>query len=199
MAKQPRNKRTKRREQQLSLARGKVQQKTNVPEPEIPSTSASMRKLSPKEQEGLDSATQQWLIIHVARLNELLSGLICPNCAGTGLKVNIDPQNHGFCSSLILECSLCDGGYRKSVYTSTRLQDETRKDVAFDVNVRMMLLAHELGLGYAALKKISKVLGIPALHLKTYQRHDKRVTGIETGLRPRKHELLNTEYNLSGH
>ncbi|KAK1901773.1 Acid alpha-amylase [Dissostichus eleginoides] len=36
----------------------------------------------------------------------------------------------------------------------------------------MVLLAHELGLGYAALKKISKVLGIPALHLKTYQRHD---------------------------
>ncbi|KAF3856788.1 hypothetical protein F7725_017511, partial [Dissostichus mawsoni] len=62
------------------------------------------------------------------------------------------------------------------MYT-TRLQDETRKDVAFDVNVRMVLLAHELGLGYAALKKISKVLGIPALHLKTYQRHDKRVTG----------------------
>ncbi|KAK1874926.1 Protein RAD61 [Dissostichus eleginoides] len=48
----------------------------------------------------------------------------------------------------------------------------------------MVLLAHELGLGYAALKKISKVLGIPALHLKTYQRHDKRVTvaEIERGL-----------------
>ncbi|KAK1885412.1 2-dehydro-3-deoxyphosphooctonate aldolase [Dissostichus eleginoides] len=48
----------------------------------------------------------------------------------------------------------------------------------------MVLLAHELGLGYAALKKISKVLGIPALHLKAYQRHDKRVTAaeIERGL-----------------
>ncbi|KAF3837907.1 hypothetical protein F7725_009675 [Dissostichus mawsoni] len=48
----------------------------------------------------------------------------------------------------------------------------------------MVLLAHELGLGYAALKKISKVLGIPALHLKAYQRHDKRVTvaEIERGL-----------------
>ena len=67
--------------------------------------------------------------------------------------------------------------YRRSVYTSTRLQSETRGDVAFDVNVRMVLLAHELGMGYAALRKISKVLGIHSLHLKTYQRHDKRVTG----------------------
>ena len=49
----------------------------------------------------------------------------------------------------------------------------------FDVNVRMVLLAHKLGLGYAALKKISKVLGIPGLHLKTYQKHDKTVTGME--------------------
>lgn len=32
-------------------------------------------------------------------------------------------------------------------------------------------------MGYAALRKVSKVLGIPSLHLKTYQRHDKRVTG----------------------
>ncbi|KAI4832284.1 hypothetical protein KUCAC02_015257, partial [Chaenocephalus aceratus] len=31
-------------------------------------------------------------------------------------------------------------------------------------------------IGFAALKKISKVLGIPGLDLKTYQRHDKRVT-----------------------
>ena len=63
------------------------------------------------------------------------------------------------------------------VYTSTWLQSETRGDVAFDVNVHMVLLAHELGIGYAALRKVSKVLGIPFLHLKTYKRHDKRVTG----------------------
>lgn len=84
----------------------------------------------------------------------------------------IDPQNHGFCSSLLLKCCLCkDDKYRRNVYTSTRLRDESRNDVAFDVNIRMVLLAHELGLGYAALRKISKVLGLPGLHLKTYQRH----------------------------
>lgn len=179
MPKEARTKTTKKRRQQLSLARQKAKQ-SNEEDYQVPSQSASMRKLSIGKEldSGEQRASQQWLIVHVARLNELVNGLICPNCAGTGLKINIDPQNQGFCSSLLLECSLCErDGYRKSIYTSTRLQDGTRNDVAFDVNVRMVLLAHELGLGYAALKKISKVLGIPALHLKTYQKHDKRVTG----------------------
>ncbi|KAL1276305.1 hypothetical protein QQF64_035928 [Cirrhinus molitorella] len=121
----------------------------------------------------------------------LSEGLKSPNCQmeilrlSGWLKINIDPQNHGFCSSVLLECSLCERDrYFRSVYTSTRLQDESRNDVAFDVNVRMVLLAHELGMGYAALKKISKVLGIPSLHLKTYQRHNRKVTvaEIERGL-----------------
>ena len=56
---------------------------------------------------------------------------------------------------------------------------DSKNDVAFDVNVCMVLLAHKLELGYAALKEISKVLGIPGLHLKTYQKHDETVTGME--------------------
>lgn len=138
------------------------------------------RKAASPPPEDERPATQQWLIMHVSRLNELLNDLLCPNCMENGLSVNIDPQNQGFCSSLMLECSECkqkENGYRKSVFSSSRLQESSRGDVAFDVNVRMVLLAHELGLGYTALKKISKVLGIPSLHLKTYQRHDRRVTG----------------------
>ena len=55
--------------------------------------------------------------------------------------------------------AVCEGDkkYRRGVYTSTRLQES--RYVAFDVNVRLVLLAHELGMGYAALKKISKVKG----------------------------------------
>ena len=86
-------------------------------------------------------ATQQWLLVHVGHLNVLIDGLLCPNCAGSGLVINIDPQNYGFCSSLSLECRLCerDKKYRRSVYTSSRLQEESRNDVAFDVNVRMVV------------------------------------------------------------
>ena len=72
-----------------------------------------------------DCATQQWLIVHVTRLNELIHDLLCPNCAtASGLFIKVDPENHGFCSSLLLECTNCKGEsrYRRSVYTSTRLQ-----------------------------------------------------------------------------
>lgn len=174
-----RHKASRKRFQQLSEAR-KLYRKNNKKTDEIPE-SASYRKLSLGTSDSTSDrrASQQWLILHVSRLNELLQGLICPSCAGSGLQLTIDPQNRGFCSALLLECHLCerDNKYCKSVFTSTRLQEESRSDVVFDVNVRMVLLAHELGLGYAGLKKISKVLGIPGLHLKTYQRHDKKVTG----------------------
>ena len=136
--------------------------------------------LSTQVTEESKPATQQWLSIHLDQINNLVRELICPTCLNcTGLQGTIDSANQGFCSSVMLQCTHCQEGdkYRKSVYTSTRLQDSTRGDVAFDINVRMVLLAHELGLGYRALKKISKVLGIPSMHLKSYQRHDKKVTG----------------------
>lgn len=172
----------KRRAQLCSARSSKICQPADLPHKNPPGKSASGRKLSANREvieDAADCATQQWLLVHVSRLNEMINDLLCPNCAESDLTINIDPNNQGFCSSLLLECNSCkaEDGYRLSVYTSTRLQSETRGDVAFDVNVRMVLLAHELGMGYAALKKISKVLGIPSLHLKTYQRHDKRVTG----------------------
>ena len=37
---------------------------------------------------------------------------------------------------------------------------DSKNDVVFDVNVRMVVLVQKLERGYAALKKISKVLGI---------------------------------------
>lgn len=66
--------------------------------------------------------------------------------------------NQGFSSSLLLECKECkslDNGYRTSVFSSSRPQEASTNDVAFDMNVRMVLSAHELGLRYAALKEIS--------------------------------------------
>jgi hypothetical protein len=79
----------------------------------------------------------------------------------------------------MIECAHCEGdrdAFRR-VYTSSRLQECSRGDVAFDINVRMVLLAHKLRLGYSALKKISNVPGIPSLCLSSYLRHDRRVTG----------------------
>jgi hypothetical protein len=80
----------------------------------------------------------------------------------------------------MIECTDCEGdrdAFRRSVYISSRLQECSRGDVVFDLNVRMVILAHKLGHGYAALKKISNVLGIPSLRLSSYQRHERRMTG----------------------
>ena len=53
----------------------------------------------------------------------------------------------------MIECADCEGDrdeFRRSVYTSSRLQGCSRGYVALDMNVRMALLANKFGLGYAA-------------------------------------------------
>ena len=91
----------------MALARKFIERGSNKLNDDIPE-SASLRKLKKQGPDcGSDFyATQQWLIVHVARLNELISDHICPHCTGSGLQ--IDPQNQGFCSSFLLECSLCE-------------------------------------------------------------------------------------------
>ena len=100
---------SKKRAKQLALARKIIERGSNTSNDDIPE-SASLRKLKQQSPDrGSDQyATQQWLIVHVARLNELIGDLICPNCTGSGLQIQIDPQNQGFCNSLLLECSLCE-------------------------------------------------------------------------------------------
>ena len=43
----------------------------------------------------------------------------------------------------------------------------------------MTVLTHELGAAHTGLNKIAKVLGMRNMHLKTYQRYDKRVSTAE--------------------
>lgn len=174
----------KSRKGQLALAREKKTDPLREQKTPEPST-ASERKLRAVEICGEDStpATQQWLLMHLTRINELIGDLLCPNCLGVGnccLKVTIDENHFGFCNQVILACSQCPSNgneFTKSVFSSTRLGESNRGDVAFDINTRMVLLSHELGLGYTALKKMGKVLGIPPFRLKTYQAHDRTVTG----------------------
>lgn len=165
-----------KRKQQLCFAKSeKIKQPTGLPH-KPPGSSTSHRKRSLGNRELVDGAgdgaTQQRLIVHVSRLKELISDLLCPNCSALSLSINIDPENQGFCSSLLLECKNCkaEGGYRRSVYTSTRLQSETQGDVAFDVNVRMVLLAHKLGMGYATLgDPFPSFENIPETRQKSYR------------------------------
>lgn len=114
---------------------------------------------------------------HVLQLTRLPTDLTCPVCKETGLSITVsEGENAGFASQLLLTCDGC-GDYEKKELSSPRMQDSDSKNIAFEVNPMMVLFSHEVGGSYAVLETFSAVVGIPAMHLKTYQRHDKKVTG----------------------
>ena len=41
----------------------------------------------------------------------------------------------------------------------------------------MVVFSHEVGGSFAVLEKFSAVMGMPTMHMKTFQGHDKKVTG----------------------
>ena len=64
---------------------------------------------------------------------------------------------------------------RFHIHSSPRLHDSAQLNVAFEINTVMTMLVHELGKGHAALQKFQTVLGLNNMHLKTFQRHNRKV------------------------
>ena len=146
-------------------------------EPHIMSKSAA--KLSSCQQTHEEAATatptpdsQQWTLTHMRQLGECVKGLLCPDCYGDDVSICIS-GHMGFSSELTLRCQSCP--YTKKVHTSPTVGSTK----AYAINTVMTVLAHELGVAHAGLEKIGKVLGIPPIHLNTYQRHDRRVSAAE--------------------
>ena len=42
----------------------------------------------------------------------------------------------------------------------------------------MVMFSHEVGGSHAVLQTIGAVIGMPSMHLKTLQGHDKKITGL---------------------
>lgn len=119
---------------------------------------------------------QTWALVHVCQLTKLLSGLACPECTETKLSVTVcEGQNAGFSSKLQLSCDECD--YIQCVMSSPRLEDSDSKRISFEINRKMTVFSHEIGGSHAVLQTFSTVVGIPGMHLKTFQHQDKKVTG----------------------
>ena len=57
------------------------------------------------------------------------------------------------------------------------MQFSDKKNVAYEVNPRMVVFSHEVGGSFAVLEKFGAVMGMPTMHVKTFQGHDKKVTG----------------------
>ncbi|XP_076467178.1 uncharacterized protein LOC143298248 [Babylonia areolata] len=187
----PRHKQGKRRLHLIAAAKAKwakcdaaatesVASKKPAPSPSDSDKSASRRKIeimNPVAYNG-EVEDQNWTLLHVFQLTRLMSDPSCPECGETGLSVSVrEREKAGFAAKLAMCCDGC--GYEKCEFSSPRTGFNDKKNTGFEVNNRMTMLSHELGGSYTALQTFSTVMGIPGMHLKTFQAHDKKVTAAE--------------------
>ena len=114
-----------------------------------------------------------WCIMDINRINVLLGSVSCPHCQCQET-VHVTTGSHkGFALPLTLVCSHCDLQLG-STYSSPVLATGTNPQ-PFAINDIMVLLFNHLGLGYTAVKEFCGILGIPAMHVKTFQEKEKKV------------------------
>ena len=98
--------------------------------------------------------------------------MLCPECGCQGVTVKIT-NNMGFSSELTLQCSNPACTYTSNMHTSPRAEacvyDQYRHDT---VSTRTEYT-------HTALNKMVRVLGMPKMHLNTYQQHDRKVLAAE--------------------
>ena len=83
-------------------------------------------------------------------------------------------SHKGLALPLTLDCSNCDLQLG-STYSSPLLATGTNPQ-PFAINNIMVLLFNHLGLGYTAVEEFCGILGLPAMHVKTFQEKEKKVT-----------------------
>ena len=74
----------------------------------------------------------------------------------------------GSAQEVQVKCRMCN--YVKTVFSSSTIQQSGthEKNRTFEINQRVTLLAHELGMGFTFLEKLSNIICIPIMHSKTY-------------------------------
>ena len=166
----PRPKGGKRRAQAKDVAAAKKAKKSDASSATMKmacSASSGPKSASRKKIETMDAARdvsagqeQVWSLVHMFQLTRLLCDVPCPECSETGLSITVcQGENAGFASKLALICDGC--GYEKFEMSSPRIQDSDSKNVAFEINRRMVVLSHEMNGSYGVLQTFSTVLGIP--------------------------------------
>jgi hypothetical protein len=125
---------------------------------------------------------RQYIIADVSQINKLLSSLQCPDCGERLLKFVTEKQM-GFASEMILSCTGCNETIKKC-YSSPRCLEKNADGTFtpgkhghgnYEINLLLVFLMHELGLGFAAIKKTCSILGIPCMADSTYEELSKYV------------------------
>ena len=111
----------------------------------------------------------------LCRINGLLETINCPHCqCDEALRIN-SGDNKGFALQLKLVCNSCHFEFGST--HSSPVLDTGVTPQPFAINDIMVLLFNHLGLGHTAMREFCGVLGIPAMHLKTFQKKEKRIIG----------------------
>ncbi|KAI0226621.1 hypothetical protein LSAT2_022910 [Lamellibrachia satsuma] len=118
-------------------------------------------------------STPHWCVIDIDRINALLGKTHCPHCQCENTVHVTTGEHKGFALHLTLRCSKCHSELG-SAFSSPVLATGTNPQ-PFAINDIMVLLFNRLGLGYTAMKEFCGILGIPGMHLKTFQEKEKKV------------------------
>ena len=113
--------------------------------------------------------------MNLCRINRLLETINCPHCQSDEALRVISGDSKGCALQLKLVCNSCHFEFG-STHSSLAL-DTGVIPQPFAVNDIMVLLFNHVGLGHTAMREFCGVLGIPAMHLKTVQKKEKRFIG----------------------
>ena len=115
------------------------------------------------------SNKEDWMIVGLQKLNELIHTLVCSECHDSGcIQFFLDNNKHkGFAKFIKLHCSGCNLLIAKG-YTSGRT-DTTTTPQPFTINDLLVLCFIQIETRYAALLTFGSVFGSDVLHLKTFQ------------------------------
>ncbi|KAI0215021.1 hypothetical protein LSAT2_032969 [Lamellibrachia satsuma] len=115
----------------------------------------------------LPSSSPHWCIADIHFVDTLLEKVMRLQCQGfqaLQLKV-VDSDRKGFAVRLKLVCCKCTHEV-SSTYSSPHITSSKRSP--FTINDTMVQFFRRLGLGHTAVKEFCGILGIPAMHLKTF-------------------------------
>ena len=118
------------------------------------------------------ACSSRWCLLDLNKLDTLLESVNCPHCQSQqSLRTTTsDAKRMGFALCLEISCCKCDTNFGNT-YSSPELPSD-KKPSPFLINDLMTLIFNRLGLGHTAMVEFCGVLGMPAMHLKTFQKKE---------------------------
>ena len=136
--------------------------KDDAPPPTKPISLKKVKRIKRVSSRALKSDIQGYRLIDLRILQDIFTGLNCPDCqeAGTLFMEEKHERKKGLASNLVLACEC---GYEKDFYTSQTVDNCSFKQgmKPFEVNIRAVYGLRTIGADHASLEKICGFLNMP--------------------------------------